>query len=235
MKPRRRVIALLLAVVTIAVGARILWLDSNPSNLDPSGPDGPPTAETASALTRPDSITPPTPPPDPTRPPTPTFAPASLTPSPIPTPANQPAPSSTQPPEPTMTPTATATASPAPTEPAVPAPTASAPAESEYCGGAIAEIAALHKTDTPEIVLVSGIGDLTGWYLISVRREQCFDFPDGFNLDGSVSILSGDDARPNTDLELFWTARNVWNNSSDDDAELYDCASALVSRYDDGG
>ena len=67
------------------------------------------------------------------------------------------------------------------------------------------------------------------------QGEQRYDFPDGFNLDGSVSILSGDDARPNTDLELFWTARNVWNHSSDDDVELYDCAGALVSRYDDGG
>ena len=155
-------VVLVLVVASATVGGGRLWLQSKPPISDPIPLTRSPAAETASAPSRPDSIRPPTPPPDPILTPTPTFAPTSPTPSPNPTPTNRPAPSSTQRPESTMTPTATATASPTPTEPAVPSPTTSAPAESEFCGGAIAEIAALHKTGTPEVVLVSGIGDLTG-------------------------------------------------------------------------
>ena len=110
----------------------------------------------------------------------------------------------------------------------------SAPVESEFCGGTSAEITALDKRGSPEVVRISGSGDLTGWYLISVRGDQRFDFPAGFVLEGSVHILSGAGAGPSAGSQLFWTGRNVWNNSSDDDAKLYDCADVLVSHYDDG-
>ena len=102
------------------------------------------------------------------------------------------------------------------------------------CGGATAEITGLEKQGPPEAVTLSGSGDLTGWYLISVRGNQRFDFPSGFFLDGAVQILSATPSFQNSGVLLFWRSSNVWNNSSDDDAELYDCDGNLVRVFDDG-
>lgn len=99
---------------------------------------------------------------------------------------------------------------------------------------ASARITALDKRGPPEIVTIAGSGELTGWYLISTRGAQRFDFPDGLMLDGSVRVLSGAEPEPDTAAELSWTGQNVWNNAEDDDAELYDCVGALVSTFDDG-
>ena len=33
---------------------------------------------------------------------------------------------------------------------------------------------------------------------------------------------------------LWWLSANVWNNSSNDDAALYNCNGELVQTFDDG-
>ena len=95
----------------------------------------------------------------------------------------------------------------------------------------MAEISALDKV--AEVVTVTGAGDLTGFYLISVRGNQRYDFPGGFVLSGSVDVESAVAEFPDTSSRLWWTVRNVWNNTSDDDAELYDCTGTRVSFWDD--
>jgi hypothetical protein len=148
-------------------------------------------------------------------------------PPPTATPLPPPVPTATSTPEP-PTPTPTATAA------SAPAPVAVAPVNSDFCGDASARITDLDKRGPPEVVTITGAGDLTGWYLVSVRGAQRFDFPDGFVLDGSVRVLSGAEPEPDTAGELHWSGQNLWNNAEDDDAELYDCADALASAFDDG-
>jgi len=114
-----------------------------------------------------------------------------------------------------------------------PAPTDGPTAAPSACGGAVAKISVLAKALVPEVVTVTGSGDLTGFYLISVTGNQRFDFPSGFVLSGSVEVLSAVPQFPDTATQLWWTARNHWNNRSDDDAELYDCTGARVSFWDD--
>ena len=72
--------------------------------------------------------------------------------------------------------------------------------------------------------------DLTGWYIVSVKGNQKYTFPDGYTLDAgaSIKVASG---KANGDLQ--WTTDNVWNNSESDSAELYDNSGTLVSRWDD--
>lgn len=59
--------------------------------------------------------------------------------------------------------------------------------------------------------------DLTGWYIVSVKGNQTYTFPDGYILDAgaSIKVTSG---KANGDLQ--WTTDNVWNNSESDPAEL---------------
>ena len=100
-----------------------------------------------------------------------------------------------------------------------------------FCGGATAEITGLFKATTPEVVTISGTGDATGWYLISVTGNQRFDFPDGFQFTPNVEIHSATTAAGGAST-LIWTAGNVWNNASEDDAELFDCDDVLVDHFD---
>lgn len=180
----------------------------------PSGPAAAPTVETetATATSNPEA--------SPTDTPEPTPAAAPIT-----TRASEPGPAATTAPAPFETPDPVST------------PTASSDAAEGtdlICGGASAEITDLDKKGPPEVVTLSGSGDLTGWYLISVRGSQRFDFPAGFNLNGTVQILSATDYFEKVASSLFWTTANMWSNSNDDDAELYDCSGVLVSEYDDG-
>jgi hypothetical protein len=104
-----------------------------------------------------------------------------------------------------------ATPTPAPTATATSPPAAAAadPAKSDFCGGASARITELDKRGPPEVVTITGAGDLTGWYLVSVRGKQRFDFPEGFVLIGSVRVLSGEEPEPDTTARLSWTGQNV--------------------------
>lgn len=130
----------------------------------------------------------------------------------------------------TPTPQTTApTSTPSPTPPGTATPTSTV---SGGCSSATAQITALDKI--LEVVTVSGSGNLTGWYLISVRGNQRFDFPTNFTLSGSVQISSGTAAFPNSSSQLWWTAANQWSNSDDDDAVLYNCLGQQVSYLDDG-
>lgn len=130
-------------------------------------------------------------------------------------------------PTPIQSATATPTSSPTPFGTATPTPTASG-----ACQAASATITGLDKV--LEIVTVSGSGNLDGWYLISTRGDQRFDFPDNFTLSGSVQIRAATAPFPNSSGQLWWTSANQWNNSEDDDAVLYDCTGQQRSYFDDG-
>ncbi len=142
---------------------------------------------------------------------------------------------------PTTTATSTATATPTqttatatPTTVTATPPTATASPTVGGCSAATATITALNKSGNPETVTISGSGLLTGWYLISESGNQRYDFPAGYTLSGTVTIASGSAASSNPPGTLLWTTANVWNNTSDDDAFLYDCQGTLKSTFEDG-
>lgn len=121
---------------------------------------------------------------------------------------------------PTATPTRTPTPTPTPTQ--------------LTCSAATATITGLNKSGSPETVTIAGAGLLTGWYLISENGNQRFDFPAGYVLSGTVTIQSGPGATDNPPSVLLWSTTNLWNNSADDDAFLYDCNGSLRNSFDDG-
>ena len=95
------------------------------------------------------------------------------------------------------------------------------------CGTATAAVTALDKR--AESVIVTGSGPLGGWYLISERGNQRYDFV----LDGSVVIWSGVPSFEDDPSRLWWTEQPVWNNSEQDPAALYTCDRELASRWED--
>jgi hypothetical protein len=107
-------------------------------------------------------------------------------------------------------------------------------ATAAICGGATADIIALDKFGPPEVVTITGSGNLTGWYIISLTGNQRFDFPNGFVAGGVVQIKSGVAEFANTSSMLWWTAGNIWNNASNDDAALFNCLGQQVDFFDDG-
>jgi hypothetical protein len=136
-----------------------------------------------------------------------------------------------RPPTVTRTPTPTRTASPTSSASATPTHTAS-PTPATCVTGLAVSVTALDKAG--EIVTVSGSGELSGWYLVSEAGGQRYTFPTGFRLEGSVQVRSGVAYFDDTATMLWWRSSSVWNNSSDDDAFLYDCAGTLVTQFDDG-
>ena len=62
---------------------------------------------------------------------------------------------------------------------------------------------------------------------------ECYDFPTGSVLSLTVDVPSATGPFAGSASRLWWTSANMWNNSSDDDAVLYDCAGAQVSYWDD--
>jgi micrococcal nuclease len=130
----------------------------------------------------------------------------------------------------TATPVQSSTAippSPTPVGTATPSPTVPA-----TCASSSATVSALDKV--LEVVTISGSGNMTGWYLVSVRGNQRFDFPADFVLNGSVQIRSGTPAFANSATQLWWTDATQWNNTENDDAVLYNCSGQQVSYFDDG-
>ena len=119
------------------------------------------------------------------------------------------------------------------TPPASPTAAATPPTTSAgNCGGATGTITGLDKV--AEIVTVNAQGPMSGWYVISTRGSQRYDFPYDFVGAGVVQIWSGAAQFPDSPGQLWWTSANVWNNSSNDDAELHDCNGAVVDTFDDG-
>lgn len=101
------------------------------------------------------------------------------------------------------------------------------------CTEATAEITALDKG--PESIAVTGTGALGGWYLVSERGNQRYEFADDFVIDGTVVIWSGVPRFDGDASRLWWTEEPVWNNSQADPAALYRCTGELASRWEDGG
>ncbi|OAI43511.1 hypothetical protein AYO38_02590 [bacterium SCGC AG-212-C10] len=132
-------------------------------------------------------------------------------------------------PEPPATPTATATSTTSPTTTATATATTGA-----FCSSTNATITGLNKTGNPEVVTIAGNGSMTGWYVISESGNQRFNFPAGYQLNGSVQLQSGPNAISSPPGILLWTTGNIWNNTTDDDAFLYDCNDTLRSTFEDG-
>lgn len=137
----------------------------------------------------------------------------------------------------TATPTSTATqqtpsATPTATTPAAtPTPTQN---PDTTCAGGVAEITGLSKSTNPEIVTVTGSGNLGGWSIISTNGEEKFTFPEGFQLNGSVDIRSGSFATANPPDALLWSKTEVWADGDNDDAYLFNCEGFYRSSFDDG-
>jgi hypothetical protein len=108
----------------------------------------------------------------------------------------------------------------------------------EACDGASATITALNKQHPNETVVVTGSGDLTGWHLESNYNSgpgvERYDFPGGFQLDGSVTIYSAAAQADVPPGHLWWTHLPMWDGGHSDDALLFNCEGALVSTFDDG-
>ncbi|MEO8538126.1 MAG: MBL fold metallo-hydrolase [bacterium] len=125
---------------------------------------------------------------------------------------------------------------PIPTGPAPPGTPPPAPSATVIpggvCGGATATIVGVDKVG--EVVTLSASGNLTGWRLVSLTGSQSFDFPSGFVATGTVQVRSAVPIFANTATTLWWSTSNVWNNSSNDDAALYNCVGQLVQTFDDG-
>ncbi|MBI5949914.1 MAG: hypothetical protein HY875_17390 [Chloroflexi bacterium] len=109
-------------------------------------------------------------------------------------------------------------------------PTATSP--SATCGGSTGDIIALDKV--AETVTVNAQGPMTGWYVISQAGNQRFDFPADYVGTGNVVISSDVPAFAGTQATLWWSASPVWNNSSNDDALLFDCNDVQRDFFEDG-
>ena len=120
-------------------------------------------------------------------------------------------------------PATTATSTPAPSATATPGVT---------CGDGTATITGLDKVG--EFVTLSASGNLTGWRLVSVTGSQTFNFPTGFVGSGTVQVKSAAPVFANTLSLLWWSTANVWSDSGNDDAALYNCNGDLVQTFDDG-
>lgn len=124
-------------------------------------------------------------------------------------------PPSTQPPGATPTPVATPTPTPEPRAHLV--------------------IAELKYWSSDEYVKIANDGgapqDMTGWRLLSVKGNQWYTFPAGYQLapGAAVYVHSGLLARHDPPLHLRWTRRYIWHNKGDT-AVLYDAAGSEVSR-----
>ncbi len=99
------------------------------------------------------------------------------------------------------------------------------------CTGAVAEITALDKSSNPEKVTITGSGNLSGWYMFSENGNERFIFPEGFVLNGSVDVQSGPAATGNGTTTLLWTTENIWHNTEDDDAYLWNCGDFFKGKF----
>jgi|DewCreStandDraft_2_1066082.scaffolds.fasta_scaffold29606_2 hypothetical protein len=87
-----------------------------------------------------------------------------------------------------------------------------------------------------ETVLIQNNNDqdinMTGWTLVSIIGNQTYTFPDGFVLKAGakVVVISGKSATEGSGT-LNWTTANIWNNFTEDPAELYDMNGKMVSTF----
>lgn len=74
--------------------------------------------------------------------------------------------------------------------------------------------------------------DISGWTLSGSKGEEDFEFPVGYVLDvgGSVRVHSGKDGVDSPPEDIYWTDKNVWNNSGER-VSLRDATGREVSEY----
>jgi len=86
-----------------------------------------------------------------------------------------------------------------------------------------------------EVVTLKNTGDtvanLTGWKLVSERGNQTYNFPSGTTLPGgeTLKVVSGKNAQAGTNVLVWTTDENIWNNSGDPGA-LYNAEGQVVSQ-----
>lgn len=82
--------------------------------------------------------------------------------------------------------------------------------------------------------------DLKGWSVVSGDGQETYTFKDSFTLepDCYVFLSSGDEGASGfaTDFEQYsrtvmWSKEELWNDRSEDNAQLYDASGTLVSEY----
>lgn len=123
---------------------------------------------------------------------------------------------------PTATPTSTATQTATPTETATPF--------------SQLRISCLLYSGSDEYVCIENAGtggqNMTGWAIQSVRGEQWYSFPPGYQLadEATVRVHSGPGAQSSPPTDLQWTRAYIWNNNGDE-ARLYDETGYLVDSW----
>jgi competence protein ComEC len=88
-----------------------------------------------------------------------------------------------------------------------------------------------------EYIVIKNTGDkdkdLTGWRIVSVLGGQDFVFPDNYILKSGESVkIGGFGAKEEVDI-VWEEGRGIWNNSKDDDAEIYNDKNERVDFWDD--
>ena len=78
------------------------------------------------------------------------------------------------------------------------------------------------------------MGSGWGWALAGIGALFGGDIVSGFVLNGTARIRSGTGQSGLLPGELWWTNAAMWNNSENDDAELWDCGGQRVAVFDDG-
>ena len=73
--------------------------------------------------------------------------------------------------------------------------------------------------------------DLSGWYVVSGRGMDIYVFPEGTGLAAGASLTLGT-RTTKEDTDLLWPDKNVWHDSKDDPAGLYDVYGRLISHID---
>ncbi len=91
------------------------------------------------------------------------------------------------------------------------------------------------KDNAADTVTVRNTGDaaadLSGWYLYSEKGKEIYVFPEGTILAAGESLTVGTQST-SAATDLTWPDRNVWHDSKEDPASLYDVYGRPVSRID---
>lgn len=84
-----------------------------------------------------------------------------------------------------------------------------------------------------ELVTIKNTGstkiDLTGWYIRSVKGNQKYSFPSGYEIGPGEEITITSGSSP---ADLTWSKSSIWNNSQSDPGELFD-GEDLIYRFED--
>ena len=73
--------------------------------------------------------------------------------------------------------------------------------------------------------------DLSGWYVLSERGTEIYVLPEGTLLEAGASLTVGT-LTTKAETEFVWPDKNVWHDTKDDPAGLYDVYGRLISHID---